>query len=102
MAQIFLSYAREDRKRVEKLYQELSKAGFKPWMDKRDILPGEKWELAIQKAIQRSDFFLICRRSCIASCNRWKVYDCTQDYLALPGVVKCGFVPSGTKTMHLD
>jgi hypothetical protein len=41
-------------------------------------------------------------RSCIASCNRWKVYDCTQDYLALPGVVKCGFVPSGTKTMHLD
>ncbi|NIO68956.1 MAG: TIR domain-containing protein [Anaerolineae bacterium] len=23
-------------------------------------LPGEKWELAIQKAIRRSDFFLVC------------------------------------------
>jgi hypothetical protein len=60
MAQIFLSYAREDGEKVEKLYQKLSDAGFKPWMDKKDILPGEKWELAIQKAIQHSDFFLVC------------------------------------------
>jgi hypothetical protein len=41
-------------------------------------------------------------RSCIASCNRWKVYDHTQDYLSLPGVVKSGFVASETKTMYLD
>jgi len=33
MAQIFLSYARDDRKKVEKLYQKLLAAGFKPWMD---------------------------------------------------------------------
>jgi serine/threonine protein kinase len=59
-AQIFLSYAREDREKVEKLYQDLSDAGFKPWMDKKDILPGEDWKFCIQKAIQRSDFFLVC------------------------------------------
>ena len=41
-------------------------------------------------------------RSCIASCNRWKVCDYMQDYLALPGVVKFGFVASETQTMHLD
>jgi hypothetical protein len=58
--QIFLSYAREDEERVEDLYQELSNAGFKSWMDKKDILPGEEWELTIQKAIRRSDFFLAC------------------------------------------
>jgi hypothetical protein len=59
-AQIFLCYAREDGKEVENLYQKLSAAGFKPWMDKKDILPGEKWESCIEKAIQRSDFFLAC------------------------------------------
>ena len=44
----------------------------------------------------------IMKRSCIASCNRWKVCDYMQDYLALPGVVKFGFVASETQTMHLD
>jgi len=29
-------------------------------MDKKDILPGEVWEPAIQKAIRSSDFFLVC------------------------------------------
>lgn len=29
-------------------------------MDKRDILPGEQWELAINRAIKNSEFFLIC------------------------------------------
>lgn len=29
-------------------------------MDKHDILPGEKWELAIKRAIRDCDFFLIC------------------------------------------
>lgn len=60
MAQVFLSYVREDRQKVESLYQKLSDAGFKPWMDKKDILPGEDWKFCIQKAIQRSDFFLVC------------------------------------------
>ena len=60
MAQVFLSYAREDEERVENLYQELSEEGFKPWMDKKDILPGENWPSSIQRAIRRSDFFLAC------------------------------------------
>jgi hypothetical protein len=60
IAQIFLSYAREDEEKVKNLYQKLSEAGFKPWMDKKDILPGERWEPVIRKAIQGSDFFLAC------------------------------------------
>jgi hypothetical protein len=64
MAQIFLSYAREDEERVKKLYQKLVSAGFKPWMDKKDILPGEIWKSRIPQAIRESDFFLAC-----LSCN---------------------------------
>ncbi|HEX2990084.1 MAG TPA: toll/interleukin-1 receptor domain-containing protein, partial [Anaerolineales bacterium] len=59
-SQVFLSYAREDRETVEILYQNLSAAGFKPWMDTRDILPGEVWMESIRSAIEHSDFFLAC------------------------------------------
>jgi len=59
-AQVFLSYAREDKAAVGSLYRRLSDAGFKPWMDGKDILPGEQWEFSIQQAIRRSDFFMVC------------------------------------------
>ena len=58
--QIFLCYAREDEEKVNNLYQKLCDEGFKPWMDKKDILPGEQWEFCIPRAIRRSDFFLAC------------------------------------------
>lgn len=58
--QIFLSYANPDQLKVSELYDFLSAEGFKPWMDKRDMLPGEKWEHAIKKAIQQSNFFIAC------------------------------------------
>lgn len=61
--QIFLSYVNEDREKVDELYRKLSDAGFKPWMDKRDILAGENWSLSIQQAIRDSDFFLVCLSS---------------------------------------
>jgi predicted ATP-binding protein involved in virulence len=62
-AQIFLSYARPDQAKVENIYQKLSDIGFKPWMDTKDLLPGESWEAAIRRAIQRSDFILVCLSS---------------------------------------
>ncbi|MCK6563049.1 toll/interleukin-1 receptor domain-containing protein, partial [bacterium] len=57
---IFLSYAREDRERVETIYEKLSQAGFSPWMDAKNILPGERWEASIESAIENSHFFLAC------------------------------------------
>ena len=60
MTQIFLCYARQDEGKVENLYRKLSDAGFKPWMDKKDILPGEDWKSTTQRAIRHSDFFLTC------------------------------------------
>jgi len=58
--QIFLSYAREDEKQVKELYQKLTDAGFNPWLDKENILPGQNWAYCITKAIQESDFVLVC------------------------------------------
>jgi len=57
---VFLSYAREDENRVGNLYDMLDKEGLNPWMDKRDILGGEDWERSIWRALQDSDFFLLC------------------------------------------
>lgn len=60
MTKIFLCYARPDQGKVEALYERLHNSGFNPWMDRKDILAGEIWEAAIQRAIRRSDFFLVC------------------------------------------
>lgn len=60
---IFLSYAREDKIKVAALYQQLCDAGYKPWMDIKDILPGEKWKIAIGNAIRNSNFFFACLSS---------------------------------------
>lgn len=55
---IFISYAHLDETPVLNLYQELSSRGYNLWLDKRDILPGQKWEREIEKAVKRSAIFL--------------------------------------------
>jgi len=57
--QVFLSYAREDRARAKQIYDSLIAEGFKPWMDIRDLNPGEMWQRSIDKALRRSDFVLV-------------------------------------------
>ena len=57
---IFLSYTRADERPVKQLYAQLQAAGFAPWMDTEDLLPGQKFEYHIRKAIRASDLFLAC------------------------------------------
>jgi len=57
---VFLSYAREDRHAVLALYERLEADGFQPWMDKKDLLPGQKWEVEIPRQVQGSDVVLVC------------------------------------------
>ena len=38
--QIFLAHANEDKEVVLEFYDRLKKAGYKPWLDKRDLIPG--------------------------------------------------------------
>lgn len=58
--QIFLSYTRDDEEKIIALYAQLSEAGFSPWMDHKNILPGADWAHSIRQAIQQCDFFFIC------------------------------------------
>ena len=44
---------------VKKLYDELQKAGFEPWMDVAKLMPGQNWPRAIQQAIDVTDFILV-------------------------------------------
>ncbi len=69
--QIFLSYASQDAERVGQLYQRLEQAGFKPWQDRRDILPGERWENSIRQALPASTFFLACLTPNAVSKRGW-------------------------------
>ena len=55
---IFISYSRQNLQQARKLYQQLKAAGFSPWLDKEDLLPGQRWGPVIRKAIRESRFFL--------------------------------------------
>lgn len=57
---IFISYARLDENKVFQIYDKLKEHGFTPWMDQRDLLPGQTWPRQIQRAIKNSTFFLVC------------------------------------------
>ena len=55
---VFISYAHEDAKFAERLYQDLKNAGLIPWRDKDAIRVGENWKIAIRKAIKTNRYFI--------------------------------------------
>lgn len=57
--QIFLSAARQDVDRVLPIAHALSTAGFRPWLDVQNLLPGQIWETEIERAIEESDVVLV-------------------------------------------
>ena len=59
MDRIFLSYASEDVEQVMEVYQRLRKDGFNPWMDKKDLIPGQDWKMVLPQAIKASAMILI-------------------------------------------
>jgi TIR domain len=50
---VFLSHAYTDKPRVEELARRLTREGFKPWLDKWNLIPGEAWQPAIERAFGR-------------------------------------------------
>jgi hypothetical protein len=55
---IFLAYVEEDLEPVERLASELALRAYHPWVDRQQLLPGQNWPRAIQRAIESADFFL--------------------------------------------
>lgn len=57
---VFISYGREDSSRALEIYDLLRQKGVRAWIDVRDLLPGQSWELEIDKAIRKCEIFLAC------------------------------------------
>ena len=56
--QVFISYAREDKKIARRLYNDLQDNGITAWLDSEKILVGQNWNHMIRKAIKESNFFI--------------------------------------------
>jgi hypothetical protein len=58
MANVFISYSREDREFVHRLFDELEKAGQETWVDWEDIEYAEDWWKKICAGIEAADNFV--------------------------------------------
>ena len=61
---VFIAYALEDLEAAERLYADLLKRGFAPWLDRRNLLPGQNWPARISEAIEHADYFIPCFSRC--------------------------------------
>lgn len=57
---VYLAYSKEDRTEVRRLYRELKSAGFDTWLDYEQVLPGQEWNLEIEKAVREADVVIVC------------------------------------------
>lgn len=59
MADVFVSYKREDAARVRRLVAALREAGLDAWWDE-DIAPSAPWEATIEKALRDAKAVIVC------------------------------------------
>jgi hypothetical protein len=69
MADIFLSYARDDREKAESLARALQEAGWSVWWD-RSILPGTSYEQVIEQELSSASSVVVLW-SAAASQSNW-------------------------------
>jgi formylglycine-generating enzyme required for sulfatase activity len=57
---IFICHASEDKPAVRELCRRLREAGFAPWLDEQELLPGQDWDDRIHAALRACDAVLVC------------------------------------------
>jgi hypothetical protein len=60
---VFIAYVEEDLSYARQLRDALTDAGYAPWLDKDQLLAGQNWPRAIERAIDLSDAFVACLSS---------------------------------------
>lgn len=55
---VFISYSKEDKDIAEKIYNDINNSGIKPWMDIKDILPGQERKSVIAQSIKDSSYLI--------------------------------------------
>jgi hypothetical protein len=58
---VFLCHASQDKPLVRDLYRRLgAEPWVEPWLDEERLLPGQDWDLEIEKAVEASDVVIVC------------------------------------------
>lgn len=57
--EVFISYAREDYKVAEELYNYLVQKEYSPWLDKKKLKVGSNWDYEIKQALKKSTFAIL-------------------------------------------
>jgi hypothetical protein len=52
---VFLSHSSADKPAVEELAHQLAKEGIQAWLDKWNLIPGDPWQPALEKALADSE-----------------------------------------------
>jgi cytidine deaminase len=61
---VFLCHASQDKSIVRELYKRLSAENWiDPWLDEEKLLPGQDWDMEIEKAVETSSVVLVCLSS---------------------------------------
>lgn len=61
---VFLCHTSQDKPVVRELYQRLQAEGWvEPWLDEEKLLPGQDWDMEIEKAVEKADVVLVCLSS---------------------------------------
>ena len=72
---IFLSYADEDLAEVNKIYKRLAAEGYKPWMAKLDLKPGDQWLVAVEEALEKAHTIFLVLSKVGVEKRGWKQYE---------------------------
>jgi len=58
---VFLCHSSQDKNTVRELYQRLLAEGWlDPWLDEEKLLPGQNWDMEIEKAVENADTVIVC------------------------------------------
>jgi hypothetical protein len=57
---VFIAYVIEDLTPVRSLCEAVRSAGYSPWLDREELLPGQNWPRSIERAIEIADVFVAC------------------------------------------
>lgn len=57
---VFLCHSSKDKPSARELYNQLTTNNFDAWFDEQNLLPGQRWEDEITRAMQNTDVVIVC------------------------------------------
>ena len=58
---VFLCHSSQDKPIVRELYQRLNaESWIDPWLDEEKLLPGQDWDMEIEKTVEAADAVIVC------------------------------------------